>query len=196
MSVHCGRRNYLKNRLLCASLFRVRGMMKFVPRGMVGGTNRQVRAISQLRRSEETVPHAQHPSPQAGVGSGLRGWLLAMMHNVFVNQMRAAPNETALDEAVEEATHEPFAHTAERLDLQAALLQLSPGLREIILLVCVEEWSYADAARVLDVPVGTVMSRLSRAREKLRELMDETAPRPLTEPALKIVKLRPADHGH
>ena len=134
-------------------------------------------------------------SPQASVGSGLRGWLLSMMHNVFVNQVRATPNETALDEQAEEATHEPFAHTAERLDLQAALAQLSPGLREIILLVCVEECTYAEAAQVLGVPVGTVMSRLSRAREKLRELMDETAARHTVEPALKLVKARPADHG-
>ncbi len=134
-------------------------------------------------------------SPQPGVGSGLRGWLLSMMHNVFVNQVRAAPNETLLDEQAEEATHEPFAHTPERLDLQAALAQLSPGLREIILLVCVEECTYAEAALVLGVPVGTVMSRLSRAREKLRELMDETAPRSATEPNLKLVKARPADHG-
>jgi len=134
-------------------------------------------------------------SPQASVGSGLRGWLLSMMHNVFVNQVRAAPNETELDELAEEATHEPFAHTAERLDLQAALLQLSPGLREIILLVCVEECTYAEAARVLGMPAGTVMSRLSRAREKLRELMDENQPRSATEPTLKLVKARPADHG-
>jgi RNA polymerase sigma-70 factor (ECF subfamily) len=138
-------------------------------------------------------------SPQASVGSGLRGWLLSMMHNVFVNQVRAAPNETALDELADEATHEPFAHAAERLDLQAALTHLSPGLREIILLVCVEECSYAEAAHVLGVPVGTVMSRLSRAREKLRALMNETAPLAhkgaATVPTLKLVKARPADHG-
>ena len=139
--------------------------------------------------------HPQHTSPQASVGSGLRGWLLSMMHNVFVNQVRAAPNETDLDEHAEEATHEPFAYTNERLDLQAALAQLSPGLREIILLICVEECSYAEAAQVLGVPVGTVMSRLSRGREKLRELMTEPAPRLATEPALKLVKARPADHG-
>ena len=104
-------------------------------------------------------------SPQASVGSGLRGCLLSMMHNVFVNSVRAAPNETALDEFVEEAPHEPFAHTAEQLDWQAARAQLSPGLREIILLVCVEECTYAEASLVLGVPVGTVMSRLSRARK-------------------------------
>ncbi len=137
----------------------------------------------------------QLPGPQGSIGSGLRGWLLSMMHNVFVNQVRAPPNETALDDFGEDAAHEPFAHTADRLDLQAALLQLSPGLREIILLVCIEECSYAEAAQVLGVPVGTIMSRLSRAREKLRELMDETAPRSTVEPTLKLVKARPADHG-
>jgi RNA polymerase sigma-70 factor (ECF subfamily) len=134
-------------------------------------------------------------SPQTGVSSGLRAWLLSMMHNVFVNQVRAAPDQTALDDYVEEAAHEPFAQAAERLDLQAALAQLSPGLREIILLVCVEECTYAEAAQVLGVPVGTVMSRLSRARERLRGLMDQPEPRTATEPTLKLVKTEPADHG-
>ena len=117
------------------------------------------------------------------------------MHNVFVNQVRAAPNETALDEHAEEATHQPFAYTAERLDLQAALAQLSPGLREVILLICVEECSYVEAAQVLGVPLGTVMSRLSRGREKSRELMAEPSRRSATERALKLVRARPADHG-
>jgi len=129
--------------------------------------------------------------PQAALsqeGSGLRGWLLTLMHNVFVNQVRGTPTEAALDEAAAEAHHEPFAHVAERLDLQAALAQLSPGLREIILLVCVEECSYAEAAQILGVPIGTVMSRLSRARETLRGLMDDDTSRSAAQPPLKLVK--------
>ena len=123
-------------------------------------------------------------------GSGLRGWLLTLMHNVFVNQVRGAPAEAGVDEDAEEASHEPFAHAAERMDLQVALAQLNPGLREIILLVCVEECTYAEAAHILGVPIGTVMSRLSRARERLRELMDAGPLRAAPEPALKLVKAR------
>jgi len=131
---------------------------------------------------------------QTGEGSGLRGWLLTMMHNVFVNQVRSAPTLAALDELSEEPAFEPFAHTAERLDLQAALAQLSPGLREVILLVCIEECTYAEAAQILGVPAGTVMSRLSRARERLRALMDEGAPRTASQTPLKLVK--PGPHAN
>jgi RNA polymerase sigma-70 factor (ECF subfamily) len=134
--------------------------------------------------------------PQAGEGAGLRSWLLTLMHNVFVNQVRIAANESGLEPSADEPGHEPFARTAERLDLQAALAQLSPGLREVILLVCIEECTYAEAAQLLGIPVGTVMSRLSRAREKLRELMDATAPKTPAEPALKLVKSRPAAHDN
>lgn len=137
-------------------------------------------------------PQAQaHAQAQTCEGSGLRGWLLTMMHNVFVNQVRGAPTLDALDELTEEPGVDPFAHTAERLDLQAALAQLSPGLREVILLVCIEECAYAEAAQILGVPIGTVMSRLSRARERLRELMDEGAPRAASQPPLKLVKPGP-----
>ena len=61
------------------------------------------------------------------------------------------------------------------MDLEKALAQLPDEARQVLLLVCVEELSYEAAAQVLAVPVGTVMSRLSRARERLRRLMDPPA---------------------
>lgn len=61
-------------------------------------------------------------------------------------------------------------------DLDRCLSRLSPELRAVILLVSVEEFSYQEAARVLDVPVGTVMSRLSRARERLAALLADAPP--------------------
>ena len=78
------------------------------------------------------------------------------------------------------------------LDLERALERLSPAAREVLLLVGVEELSYEEAAQVLGVPVGTVMSRLSRSRERLRTLMaapaaDGVAPRPAP-PTLRVVK--------
>lgn len=110
-------------------------------------------------------------------GGGLRSWLLSIMHNLFINQLRdnsPMRNDVALDDS-NEPTHHPLRRTHIRLDLEAALAELSDPLREVILLVCVEELSYAEAAQVLGTPVGTVMSRLSRARERLRALMDEPA---------------------
>ena len=57
-------------------------------------------------------------------------------------------------------------------ELRDALVQLAPEQREVVLLVGLEQMSYAEAAAVLDVPIGTVMSRLARGRERLRVLLD------------------------
>jgi RNA polymerase sigma-70 factor (ECF subfamily) len=110
-------------------------------------------------------------------GSALRGWLLSLMHNLYMNQLRDWRHDdghAALDD-VPEPAHEPMARAGERLDLEQALVALPPAMREILLLVTVEEYTYAEAAGILDVPVGTVMSRLHRARERLRELMSDPA---------------------
>jgi RNA polymerase sigma-70 factor (ECF subfamily) len=110
-------------------------------------------------------------------GSALRSWLLSMMHNLHANQRRDWRHDdghAALDDMPEPA-HEPMANAAERMDLQRTLVALPPPMREVLLLVAVEEYTYAEAAIILDVPVGTVMSRLSRARERLRELMAHPA---------------------
>ncbi|MGS5085587.1 RNA polymerase sigma factor [Hydrogenophaga sp. A37] len=122
-------------------------------------------------------------------GSGLRAWLLSLMHNLYLNQVRDQVHErqsVALDEG-NEPSHDPFARTPERLDLEQALAALSPVLRETVLLVCVEELGYAEAAQVLGVPVGTVMSRLSRGREQLRGLTSGEPTAQTPAPRLKIV---------
>ncbi len=122
-------------------------------------------------------------------GSALRSWLLTLMHNLYLNQRRDWRHDESradIDDVEEEASHEPFTHVGERMDLQQALAQLSPALREVLLLVTIEEYSYAEAAGILDIPMGTVMSRLHRAREQLRGLVqDPAAP---SEPKLHMVK--------
>jgi RNA polymerase sigma-70 factor (ECF subfamily) len=119
----------------------------------------------------------------------LRGWLLSLMHNLYLNQVRDEGrewNHEELSEALEPA-HDPFLRAPERLDLERALQVLAPQQREALLLVTVEELTYGEAATVLGVPAGTVMSRLSRARENLRKLMAGEAR--LAKPAaLKIVR--------
>ena len=121
-------------------------------------------------------------------GSDLRAWLFTIMHNVFVNQLRQgrlADTGLPLDE---EALELPTAANQESAlvlrDLEAALARLPHEYREVLLLVGLESLRYEEAARVLEVPIGTVMSRLSRGREQLRRLMaGESAA-----PGLKIVK--------
>jgi RNA polymerase sigma-70 factor (ECF subfamily) len=56
-------------------------------------------------------------------------------------------------------------------DLDAAIRRLPPDQREVLLLVALEDMSYAEAAGALEIPIGTVMSRLARAREKLRAML-------------------------
>ena len=122
-------------------------------------------------------------------GTVLRSWLLSVMHNLHLNHVRDWRHDdghAALDD-IPEPAHDPTAQTAARMDLQQALAELPASMREVLLLVTVEEYTYAEVARLLDVPVGTVMSRLHRARERLRELMVER-PADQEPPTLKLVK--------
>jgi RNA polymerase sigma-70 factor (ECF subfamily) len=108
----------------------------------------------------------------------LRAWLFSIMHNVFVNQLKArkiAP-EVELDD-MQIADHIPTVNSVDVLDLQRGLLKLAPEQREVLLLVALEDMTYADVSRALGIPIGTVMSRLSRGRDKLRRTMHGETPR-------------------
>ena len=119
-----------------------------------------------------------------------RPWLFAIMHNAFVNQRRRAWVRWAhvpLDNPEATALGTPGAQE-DRLrwrDLVAAVARLPEEQREVVLLVSVEDLTYADTARVLGIPIGTVMSRLSRARERLRQTAQQEAE---TRPCLRRVK--------
>lgn len=106
-------------------------------------------------------------------GSDLRAWLFTIMHNVFVNQVRsaAARRTVALDDAAAELPSPQHADRLEIRDLDAAMQTLPDEQRVVVLLVGLEQLTYDEAAIVLDVPIGTVMSRLSRGRERLRRLL-------------------------
>jgi len=116
----------------------------------------------------------------------LRAWLFSIMHNVFVNQLKArkiAPSVEIDEEMI--AAHMPTVTSTDVMDLDRALLRLAPEQREVVLLVALEDMTYADVSHALGIPIGTVMSRLSRAREKLRAMMLGQTP-PSTK--LKLVK--------
>jgi RNA polymerase sigma-70 factor (ECF subfamily) len=103
----------------------------------------------------------------------LRAWLFSIMHNVFVNQLKS--RKVGLDVEIDEETlaaRIPTVTGTDVMDLQRALAGIAPEQREVVLLVALEDMSYADVSRALGIPIGTVMSRLSRGREKLRKLMD------------------------
>ncbi|MGZ8266841.1 MAG: RNA polymerase sigma factor [Burkholderiales bacterium] len=117
-------------------------------------------------------------------GSDLRAWLFTIMHNVYVNQMRGRRNEVELDEDSLDMPQRPTqTDLLEVRDIEAALRRLPQEQREVLLLVALERMSYGEAARTLSIPIGTVMSRLARAREKLRLMIESDAPG-----TLKVVK--------
>lgn len=118
-------------------------------------------------------------------GSNLRAWLFTVMHNVFVNQYRRQLKTAALtlDEAAEPAVQDGAPQSMDMRDLLKALEQLPADFREVLLLVSVEQMTYEEVAEVLSVPLGTVMSRLSRGRAQLRALLSGEA-----SPALWRVK--------
>jgi RNA polymerase sigma-70 factor (ECF subfamily) len=103
----------------------------------------------------------------------MRPWLFAIMHNLYVSRVRQkrVRGETDPLDAVSEAALGIGARQDDHVqttEVMAVVQRLPEDLRSVLLLVTVEDLSYAEVAQVLDIPIGTVMSRLSRARERLR----------------------------
>jgi RNA polymerase sigma-70 factor (ECF subfamily) len=120
----------------------------------------------------------------------VRPWLFAILHNLAVNQFRKAASR-GRHVAIDESNADSFAEAASQeqkllyQDVMTKLARLPEDQRAVLLLVAVEDHSYAEAADVLGIPVGTVMSRLSRARERLQQELEGRA-----ETATNIVPLR------
>ncbi|MGF6753401.1 RNA polymerase sigma factor [Paraburkholderia sp. GAS42] len=132
---------------------------------------------------QDTLERALRNAGQFRPDSDLRAWLFTIMHNVFVNQIRKAGSRAVHvpvdDNAVPESEFAVAGNQSQSLevrDLDFALQRLPDEQREVVLLVGLEEMSYADVALALGVPIGTVMSRLSRGRERLRALMSGKQP--------------------
>jgi RNA polymerase sigma-70 factor, ECF subfamily len=123
-------------------------------------------------------------------GTNIRAWLFTLMHHQNVNTARRAIRE-GVSVDMEElsspliATTDPTA-SRKLFELERAIGQVPLEQRRVVLLVGLEGMSYAETAAILDIPVGTVRSRLSRGRDSLRRLMDvmADAPRLDTMPAL------------
>ena len=123
---------------------------------------------------QDTLERAWRRLAQWRAGSDLRAWLFSIMHNLRVDQLRRPTLPThALDDDCDEAPTRPTqSDQLELADLEAALRQLPDEQRAVLLLVALEEMSYAEVAAALEIPLGTVMSRLSRGRERLRLIME------------------------
>jgi len=131
---------------------------------------------------QETCLRALRGAGQLRPDGNVKSWLFTILRNIWLNQVRqrrTAPELIGLDSEENGATepadtardvHEVYVNKVEQEQVRATLQQLPVEFREIIILREYEELSYQEIAVVLNCPPGTVMSRLARARSKLREL--------------------------
>lgn len=139
---------------------------------------------------QETYLRAFRHFDQFDPGTNCRAWLFAILHNTFLNQVKRQGRELpGLEEAelerieadmaggasVIESPEEELLKRVVDADLIAALDRLPLIFREVVLLADVEECSYKEIAQICGVPMGTVMSRLSRGRRLLRRILEAFA---------------------
>jgi len=102
-------------------------------------------------------------------------WMFSIVHTTWINEVRSrnirGRSRQEWNDSVIETVIDPAAQTPEtnlmHQQILAAVSELPDGQREVMLLVAVERFSYKEAAEILEVPIGTVMSRLSRARQTI-----------------------------
>jgi RNA polymerase sigma-70 factor (ECF subfamily) len=135
---------------------------------------------------QETYLRAIQAMGRLRTGSNMKGWLFTILRNVWFNQLRKWRNgppmigievgDGTADSIAEPSKdlHDLYVSKVEAEQVRAAIQALPIHFREIILLREYEDLSYQEIASVLDCPVGTVMSRLGRARAKLRMLLATT----------------------
>lgn len=135
---------------------------------------------------QETYLRAIGAAHRLTPDSNIKSWLFTILRNIFLNQVRsrrAGPNHVSSDDETgaplplaDERTLDPLAsllNDTKRHEIRLAMEGLPPMFREVLVLREFEGLSYAEIAQVLDCPVGTVMSRLGRAREKLRQQLSQ-----------------------
>ncbi|HTW22465.1 MAG TPA: sigma-70 family RNA polymerase sigma factor [Candidatus Baltobacteraceae bacterium] len=151
---------------------------------------------------QETCLRALRAMGKLRPDSNAKGWLFTILRNVWLNQLRrrrTAPEvaeygtQSSVDRVPDttEDPHAAYVSNIEREQIRFAIQQLPEEWREIILLREYEELSYQEIAAVLECPVGTVMSRLARARSRLRELL----PPPAAELAPGVKESNEAQEG-
>ena len=127
---------------------------------------------------QDTLERAWSRFAQWRAGGELRPWLFGIMHNLRVDQLRRPGLNTLPmeDEDFEVPIRATQTDRLELSDLESALVLLPEEQRAVLLLVGLEEMSYDEVASTLGIPIGTVMSRLSRGRERLRLILQGRPP--------------------
>ncbi|GAB3630150.1 hypothetical protein GCM10027419_50070 [Pandoraea terrae] len=145
---------------------------------------------------QETLSKALRKSSQLRDLKALDGWLFSILTNCWRDHFRKHVDMEDIDEIDElnlasDLTPEDACAQNEVVNrVRAAVAALPPGQRQVLTLVDLEEFSYSEVAEILDIPVGTVMSRLSRARQALTTKLLRTAQTSATSRAANIVRFK------
>ncbi|TIS61756.1 MAG: sigma-70 family RNA polymerase sigma factor [Mesorhizobium sp.] len=112
-------------------------------------------------------------------GESPRRWLFTIMHHLFIDQVNRRGEAAMLPLEAGEAQSAPAdqVETVASREIMDALQAISPDRRAALVMVAIEGFSYAEAANILGVPAGTLMSRIARGREELRGLLDDSSRR-------------------
>lgn len=142
---------------------------------------------------QDTLERAISRWHQRRSDADTRTWLFTILHNLAVNHLRRAARrgrELSLDAAAESDVAVPSRQedALRHDDILAAVSRLPDDQRAVLLLISVEDVSYAEAARILGIPIGTVMSRLARARTRLVGLVDRQGLPAADRPYLRSVQ--------
>jgi RNA polymerase sigma-70 factor, ECF subfamily len=129
---------------------------------------------------QDTILRALEKAHLFERGTDLRAWLFTMLHNQYVNSVRRAVRRGQIFTVEKVHLAAPAAQMAglELRDLERAIQRLPEEQRTTLLLIGLEDMSYEEVAQVTGAPIGTVRSRVSRAREALRQMTTATAPAP------------------
>lgn len=128
---------------------------------------------------QETYLRAANAANRPNGDSNLKGWLFVIMRNAWLNQLRhrnSGPRFVDLEphesvDEMQESPHVVYIRKLEREQVREAIESLPDAYREIVVLRDIEGFTYQEIAMVLNCPAGTVMSRLGRARGKLRKVL-------------------------
>jgi len=143
---------------------------------------------------QETMTKAWIRRAQLRDETALKAWMLSIMSHCWLDYLRSRRKFDDVDDwedRLESGSDSPEACCNRQQVIacvRAAVARLPIGQRQVLTLVDLEEFSYAEVAGILDIPVGTVMSRLSRARESLKNMLDTAAKNYADQPVLRRVK--------
>ncbi|WP_425352345.1 sigma-70 family RNA polymerase sigma factor [Mesorhizobium sophorae] len=161
-----------------------RSMPRFDIIGQLGSLRRYARSLTRDSTDAEDLVHdalvrAYERRATFRSSGNLRAWLLSIVHNTFIDKMRSRKSDAArLEQAgylADGSTPAPQEHSVRLAQVREAFFSLPQEQRSALHLVAIEGLSYQQAADASGVPLGTLMSRIGRARDALRK-MEDAAP--------------------